>query len=695
MTIYEPLNQENREIRILLLLPSEQPGLVRARLQTLSLNVFNQAKKGHSSHDYARSDDSVGSDSPVTFTTAVQTGLLQAAAIADIAKLLGVSKDIVEPVAQSHDIANTVRSLINALEELHAAKEWKDRDWQSWRLKYWSSVQDAAVLLHEQRMAQSRYEAVSYCWDRKNARAATELNGAMFDAPASAVEVLKRFSKDYVHPALWIDALCINQQDMKERESQILMMGDIYRFATRTLVWLGPEDVQTTEALDVCRALLEQLPKDVMDLPTGQFRHALQNIHALDDASVKSLDHILYREWFTRQWVLQEVAPSKQHVCFIGSETIGWRDLELLNAWAYETRQWERLRRIPELPCMTLSIRRGAPVFQNLSALALQSRKLLATNSRDKIYGLLSMARWEERGEPPPEAVRPNYEQSLSSCMCRATKAMIEEDQNLFVLEEVEVQWHDNPTWRYDLKECDLPWPSWCPQWHRPKSETQAVIPRLGSRSYAEPRTRDATTAKWSGLKPCQDLRTLMVAGFSIDTIFSSRTTYDLTSMRIKDGVLQEDFFADHAEAGSHPSISLATIVEVLTAGQVLLPEEYGVNFEERSFGDYKRDGILKCPTKLDPEKSYGNVSAQISVDPSAGRHMFLTSTGRIGLGSSKMRSCDKVVVLYGSAWPFVLSAEEDGFRLVGACNVQGITNDGTIAECERKGRARESFELR
>ncbi|EME87067.1 uncharacterized protein MYCFIDRAFT_124708, partial [Pseudocercospora fijiensis CIRAD86] len=104
------------------------------------------------------------------------------------------------------------------------------------------------------------YEAVSYCWDRQNARAPMELNGTIFDAPGSAVEVLKRFAKDNDHRALWIDALCINQQDTRERESQILMMGDIYRFATRTLVWLGPGDMQTTDALDFCSLVLEQLP---------------------------------------------------------------------------------------------------------------------------------------------------------------------------------------------------------------------------------------------------------------------------------------------------------------------------------------------------------------------------------------------------------------------------------------------------
>jgi hypothetical protein len=38
---------------------------------------------------------------------------------------------------------------------------------------------------------------------------------------------------------LWIDAICINQQDITEHEQQVGIMGDIYRNAKQTPVWLG------------------------------------------------------------------------------------------------------------------------------------------------------------------------------------------------------------------------------------------------------------------------------------------------------------------------------------------------------------------------------------------------------------------------------------------------------------------------
>ena len=49
---------------------------------------------------------------------------------------------------------------------------------------------------------------------------------------------------------LWIDALCINQGDVKERDRQISMMGEIYKVAQLVYVWLGPGDDDTNYAME-------------------------------------------------------------------------------------------------------------------------------------------------------------------------------------------------------------------------------------------------------------------------------------------------------------------------------------------------------------------------------------------------------------------------------------------------------------
>ena len=40
---------------------------------------------------------------------------------------------------------------------------------------------------------------------------------------------------------LWVDQICIDQSSNKERNHQVAMMGDIYRRATETYMWLGPD----------------------------------------------------------------------------------------------------------------------------------------------------------------------------------------------------------------------------------------------------------------------------------------------------------------------------------------------------------------------------------------------------------------------------------------------------------------------
>jgi hypothetical protein len=61
------------------------------------------------------------------------------------------------------------------------------------------------------------------------------------------------------YPYLWIDAICINQEDLQERTNQVKMMGDIFENAFQVLVWLGEEEVDTDGeiAVDLLKALFE------------------------------------------------------------------------------------------------------------------------------------------------------------------------------------------------------------------------------------------------------------------------------------------------------------------------------------------------------------------------------------------------------------------------------------------------------
>ncbi|KAF7870193.1 uncharacterized protein EAF02_009383 [Botrytis sinoallii] len=59
----------------------------------------------------------------------------------------------------------------------------------------------------------------------------------------------------------WIDAICINQDDLDERSQQVLLMGSIYKNASRVTVWLGEEVARSQEVWDLMAPLGDQVDK--------------------------------------------------------------------------------------------------------------------------------------------------------------------------------------------------------------------------------------------------------------------------------------------------------------------------------------------------------------------------------------------------------------------------------------------------
>ena len=50
---------------------------------------------------------------------------------------------------------------------------------------------------------------------------------------------------------LWIDAICINQQNNNERNRQVMRMPDIYRSASQVMIWLGPATEKSNHAISM------------------------------------------------------------------------------------------------------------------------------------------------------------------------------------------------------------------------------------------------------------------------------------------------------------------------------------------------------------------------------------------------------------------------------------------------------------
>lgn len=160
------------------------------------------------------------------------------------------------------------------------------------------------------------YEAISYTWGTHFLEGYLSLGRGHTTIPLNLQAALLRLRKRDVERRVWVDAACINMQDLHERGEQILRLPQIFGGAERVIVWLGEESVESASALRFLQEVTEAT--DVDDFLRG-------------NASSECWDAVaslLLRPYFTRIWVVQEVALARRAALQVGSELLDWRVFE-------------------------------------------------------------------------------------------------------------------------------------------------------------------------------------------------------------------------------------------------------------------------------------------------------------------------------------------------------------------------------
>jgi hypothetical protein len=103
----------------------------------------------------------------------------------------------------------------------------------------------------------------------------------------------------------WIDALCINQDDLDEKTEQVQRMWQIYENAGLVIIWLGPEDENTVKAFRVL--LMVELKVLPLALQQGSSKEAVKKMESpsLEDAA--AVARLTHNEYFKRVWIVQEL----------------------------------------------------------------------------------------------------------------------------------------------------------------------------------------------------------------------------------------------------------------------------------------------------------------------------------------------------------------------------------------------------
>lgn len=96
------------------------------------------------------------------------------------------------------------------------------------------------------------------------------------NVPASAEKAIRRVRSSEAHQVIWIDAVCINQSDVKERSSQVTMMGLIYKRAKVNYIYLGEDKKCVAEDVAMAlRRIVTRVERIVGPLERGRQRRLL------------------------------------------------------------------------------------------------------------------------------------------------------------------------------------------------------------------------------------------------------------------------------------------------------------------------------------------------------------------------------------------------------------------------------------
>jgi hypothetical protein len=170
----------------------------------------------------------------------------------------------------------------------------------------------------------ARYHCVSYTWGDTGGEKYIEINRRPFRVRQNLWNFLWQARKNGVKEPLWIDALCINQRDVKERNHQVQQMTAIYKGAARVLAWLG-HGSEETEALIASISMLDSdlvsfVWKDRSELYSCVLGASAIN---LSQASIKEMMRLPY---WTRLWIVQEIRFARRATLLYGNSSCDWRN---------------------------------------------------------------------------------------------------------------------------------------------------------------------------------------------------------------------------------------------------------------------------------------------------------------------------------------------------------------------------------
>jgi hypothetical protein len=531
------------------------------------------------------------------------------------------------------------------------------------------------------------YETTSYVCGDPYEKSTIILHGREVQVMATSEATLRRMRLHDRPRVLWIDSICIDQNNIGEKGHQVGMMYLIYTKTFQNLIWLGPCDGTTAQSInDGMAAILREIAHETRDYEI--FRELLftkdNANHFSKTSSSNAADRLASLQlfespWFSRLWVVQEASLAPYSICHFGEMDVPLIDVLRLAKWLYY--KWFHLPKptdsqsdgLINAESMFNAVDQKYGLFYTTDGPIMnncfwQFGRLGTSNRRDCVFAILGLWQMFTKATVLPDILTPDYTLSVCKVFTNGTKFAIKES-GLGILEMI-----SEPTQAAQ----DLMLPSWVPVLDQ-RRDDNCVRPFHGEFDVSN----STPMEMFDNIERTNDL---VVSGVLLNSI--TQVMPELApGMTVRDfqihmADVERSYGEDHVEAlktkisvvliGGAVQFVRVTDQEALRGYQSLKEhlEEYGTfpGIEHGSSGLY-----------------YGSLA-----EAAYYRAVFHTKDGHTGVGPRCAQPGDVVAILYGCMRPLVMRplAEPGTYNLLGTSYVYGIMDgDATRRHKETGGK--------
>ena len=543
------------------------------------------------------------------------------------------------------------------------------------------------------------YDAISYVWGTDEPSQEIFIDGQKVMIRTNLHSALLRFRRSperndsqevsncNLQRRLWVDALCINQADIPERNQQVQSMKLVFAQARSVLIWLRESVESDRFAFDVFK-IAQGIIQSRVRISEDEFKRfsKVAPSHRFQRNTWTAVNGVFKCTWFERIWVLQELVVAHDPLVICGEYETTWAALPatayavLMNTITDSEGKAvgmsgdnADLRSYSHEICSMQAVR--AHHFKNeqltLNYLLSKTDWLASSEPVDKIYALRGLLNEEEAS-----SLKVDYALEASEVFELATRDALSSGTDPFRLLDLVSSFPSTPI--------STSSPSWVPNyWGLTTANVQAFSSISAYRASGQARSQISFTGLNQRIL-CLDGRIVDKVSHCLSWKYLNQLTVEKSAQwyqKCQQYVLQTDCYPTGEDMSSCWWRLLVCDLFYDAYGEMRATEGFNTHYLDRKLSDF-----VTNPTRLEGDDTIREAQdayRDTVFCTSEGTSFCRTANGYLAWIPPHARSGDYICIFAGAPCPFVVRERPEGdYILIGSAYVHGMM-DGEALDFE------------